>query len=111
MDPTSRIRQNPFFVLGLSPEAPRAQIERTAQRLQAELALGRTAAKTYATPFGLALRTEDMVRASVAELRDPVRRLGHELWARVPVRDDSVAESPALDWALGASVLGVRTPA
>jgi len=77
--------ENPFFVLGLPPDTPRPEIERTAQRLLAESALGRSAALRYTTPFGEAERTPDLIRAAVAELRDPRKRVAHELFARMPL--------------------------
>jgi hypothetical protein len=39
-------------------------------------------ARRYPTPFGARERTPELVRAAIAELRDPVRRLAHEWWAR-----------------------------
>ena len=77
--------ESPFFVLGLPPDAPRPEVERAAQKLLAELALGRGTATTYATPLGPRTRTADLVRAALAELRDPRKRLLHELRARMPV--------------------------
>ena len=73
---------NPFFVLGVAPAAGAAEIERQGQRLLSELAAGLDGARRYATPFGARERTPELVRAAVAELRDPARRLGHEWWAR-----------------------------
>jgi len=79
-----RIRENPFHVLGLPPTATRAEIEREGQKLLGMLELGLQSAKTYATPVGACERTADKVRRAMAELRDPERRLEHELWARLP---------------------------
>ena len=59
-----------------------ADIERQGQRLLAELAAGLDGARRYATPFGARERTPELVRAAIAELRDPARRLVHEWWAR-----------------------------
>ena len=73
---------NPFFVLAVAPEAGAAEIERQGQRLLAELAAGLDGARRYPTPFGARERTPELVRAAIAELRDPARRLGHEWWAR-----------------------------
>jgi hypothetical protein len=73
---------NPFFVLDVAPAAAVADIERQGQRLLAELAAGLDAARRYETPFGARERTPEAVRAALAELRDPARRLGHEWWAR-----------------------------
>ena len=81
-----RFEENPFFVLGLTAQASRSEIERAGQRLLAELAIGRSAALHYWTPLGRSARTPELVRQALAELRDPARRLSHELWAEVPVK-------------------------
>lgn len=73
---------NPFFVLGVSPDASRIEIEREAQKLLGMLELDFADARTYATPLGPQPRTQEAVRAAVAALRDPYRRLVAELWAR-----------------------------
>ena len=77
-----KLADNPFFVLGLSPEASRIEVEREAQKLLGMLELGFTDAATYATPLGPRPRTHELVRAAVAALRDPYQRLVAELWAR-----------------------------
>ena len=79
---TSRIIDNPFFVLGLSCDASRIELEREAQKLLGMLELGFAAAQEYATPLGPQPRTPEAVRAAVAALRDPYQRLVAELWAR-----------------------------
>jgi hypothetical protein len=76
------IVDNPFFVLGIAPEASRIEIEREAQKLLGMLELDFADAKTYETPLGPQPRTAEAVRAAVAALRDPYRRLVAELWAR-----------------------------
>ena len=76
------IADNPFFVLGVSPDASRIEIEREAQKLLGMLELDFIDAKTYDTPLGPQIRTAELVRAAVAALRDPYRRLVAELWAR-----------------------------
>jgi hypothetical protein len=73
---------NPFFVLAVVPDAGVAEIERQGQRLLSELAAGLDGARRYQTPFGARERTPELVRVAIAELRDPVRRLAHEWWAR-----------------------------
>lgn len=83
-DPRRRILFNPFYVLGVPVEATRAEVEREGQKLLGMLALGLSPAATYDTPLGPAPRTPEAVREAMAELRDPERRLMHELWARVP---------------------------
>ena len=77
-----RLADNPFYVLGLAVEASRIEVEREAQKLLGMLELGFAAAASYATPLGPRVRTTEMVRAAVAALRDPYRRLVAELWAR-----------------------------
>ncbi|MEO8699619.1 MAG: hypothetical protein ABI867_06225 [Kofleriaceae bacterium] len=76
------LADNPFFVLGLSPEASRIEIEREAQKLLGMLELAFADAQTYESPLGPQPRTAEAVRAAVAVLRDPYRRLVAELWAR-----------------------------
>jgi hypothetical protein len=110
MTPRQRLAENPFFVLDLPADAPRADVERTAQRLLAELGVGRESAATYRTPFGRAARTTDLVRAAVAELRDPARRVAHEVWARVPLREDPEPAAPSVPWPIAARALGARSP-
>src|ERR1044071_10239406 len=91
------IADNPFFVLGLAAEASRIEIEREAQKLLGMLELGFAEARTYQTPVGPRERTAEMVRAAVAALRDPYRRLVAELWARhaPPPRHSAPPEPPA----------------
>ncbi len=76
-----RLAENPFFVLGLAPDAPPREVEREAQKLLGMLELGLADATTYATPLGPRTRTAESVRAAAAVLRDPRRRLVAELWA------------------------------
>ncbi|HSR99096.1 MAG TPA: hypothetical protein VLM79_18705 [Kofleriaceae bacterium] len=76
------IADNPFFVLGVPADASRIEVEREAQKLLGMLELGFAEARTYQTPLGPRERTAEMVRAAVAALRDPYRRLVAELWAR-----------------------------
>ena len=56
-----KIVDNPFFVLGLSPDASRIEIEREAQKLLGMLELGFVGAQTYATPLGPRTRTAETV--------------------------------------------------
>jgi hypothetical protein len=93
----TRLVDNPFFVLGLSPDASRIEIEREAQKLLGMLELDFADAKSYATPLGPQPRTPEAVRAAVAALRDPYRRLVAELWARnaPPSRATPPAKPPA----------------
>jgi len=88
-----RFLDNPFYVLGLGREATRAEAEREGQKLLGMLELGLSSARTYETPAGPGVRTPDKVRRAMAELRDPERRLAHELWV---IREErpAVASSP-----------------
>lgn len=78
----ARVLDNPFFVLELQPECGRAEVERAGQRLLGMLELGLAGAERYRTPFGEGRRDAAKVREAMAELRDPQRRLLHELWMR-----------------------------
>jgi len=91
-----KLADNPFFVLGVTAEASRIEVEREAQKLLGMLELGFAEARTYATPLGPRERTAEMVRAAVAALRDPYRRLVAELWARhaPPPRAEPAARQP-----------------
>ena len=77
-----KLAENPFFVLGVAPDASRIEVEREAQKLLGMLELGFAETATYATPLGPQPRTAELVRAAVAALRDPYQRLVAELWAR-----------------------------
>ena len=80
-DPLAAWRSNPFFVLEVSTQASRADVERAGQKLLGLLALGSASAAQYDTPFGPAARDADSVRQALATLRDPNGRVVHELWA------------------------------
>lgn len=84
-----RFTENPFYVLGLRPECSRAEMEREGQKLLAMLELSIEAARTYKTPLGPMPRTSDRVRQAMAELRDPQKRLVHELWAQLPAEPET----------------------
>lgn len=89
------IADNPFFVLECSPDDSRQELERKAQLLLGMLELGFEQAKSYPSPSGPQPRTSDTVRAAVAALRVPERRLIAELWARgAPAHSDQSATPP-----------------
>lgn len=90
-----RWRENPFFVLGLSPSASAQDVERAGQRLLGLLEIGAASARHYATPEGDEERTPELVRSALAELRDENKRQVHELWARMPARPSAAAPSEA----------------
>jgi hypothetical protein len=111
-----RLRDNPFYVLGLPTTATRAEVEREGQKLLAMLELGLESVQTYATPAGAGIRTADKVREATAELRDPSRRLRHELWASAPAEapaahaEAMLTGEPAPRWPDALVVTGWRKP-
>jgi curved DNA-binding protein CbpA len=110
-DPLAAWRGNPFFLLEVSPQASRAEVERAGQRLIGLLAVGRASAARYATPFGEATRDADAVRQALATLRDPNERAVAELWATVaPSRDGRWNEPTAQPWEAALRALGWRAP-
>src|SRR5262249_32132718 len=103
-----RFTENPFYILGLRPGASRAAIEQEAQKLLGMLEVGLDAAARYETPFGPATRTPDLVRRALAELRDPERRVVHELWAVVEPGAARGASERDLGWPDAYKALGWR---
>jgi hypothetical protein len=112
-----RFLDNPFHVLGLAKTATRAEVEREGQKLLGMLELGLASARSYDTPVGRAERDDAAVRQAMAELRDPDKRLLHELWAwsapgaeaEVPSGDDGSprgASAGARRWPEARRVLG-----
>ena len=106
----THLRDNAFHVLGLKPEATRAEVEREGQKLLAQLQLGLAEAAHYATPLGPQPRDADAVRSALAALRDPRTRLQHALWARLPALppEEPVAPAPAWPGALADMGCGHR---
>jgi hypothetical protein len=104
-----RFSENPFRVLGAPADAPRPELERAAQRLLAELTIGRQSALHYETSVGNATRTPELVRSAAASVREPLERLVHEEWARVPSQQpDALHPAEAPFEGATALVLGVR---
>ncbi|NVB40469.1 hypothetical protein G6O69_21695 [Pseudenhygromyxa sp. WMMC2535] len=81
MSGKQHLASNPFYVLGLRSDCERAEVERAGATLLGMLELGLSAALRYHSPLGEHTRTPELVREAMAELRDPERRLLHELWA------------------------------
>jgi hypothetical protein len=79
---------NPFLVLALAPSVGAAEVEREGQKLLALLAAGVAGSDRYPTPLGDRPRTPELVRAALADLRDPERRLVAEWWAHGWCRSD-----------------------
>jgi hypothetical protein len=82
-DPLATWRGNPFFILEVSTQASRTEVERAGQKLLGLLALGSASVAHYGTPLGPASRDADSVRQALATLRDPNERMVHELWANI----------------------------
>ena len=115
IDPLADWRGNPFFVLEVSTDASRTEVERAGQKLLGLLALGAAGAERYDTPLGPATRDADAVRRALATLRDPNERVIQELWAQVASGvasgvatgvDTSWAAPPAKAWEDAARAIG-----
>jgi hypothetical protein len=78
-----RLTENAFHVLGLKTTASRADAEREGQKLLGMLELGLHQATSYVTPLGERERTAELIRWALAELRDPEKRMMHELLAQL----------------------------
>ena len=83
--PIERVTANPFHVLCLSTDASDDEVERRAETLLQEIDAGRPGAETYMTPLGRRQRTRTLVLWACKQLRDPDRRLQHEVWYLEPV--------------------------
>jgi len=105
-DPLAAWRGNPFFLLEVSPQASRAEVERAGQRLIALLAVGSARVAHYHTPLGEATRDADAVRQALATLRDPNERAIAELWAQVADGACLPAENPAAPWTGAQAAIG-----
>jgi hypothetical protein len=120
-----KIRNNPFYVLGLRPDVSRTEVERQGSKLLGMLELNLKSVQSYPTPLGPMPRSAELVRQAMAELRDPSLRLGHELWARLdPAKvaapavieaDDDLPADPArpradAPWPEAFAALGWRSP-
>jgi len=105
-DPLAAWRGNPFFLLEVSPQASRTEVERAGQRLIALLAVGSASAARYDTPLGPATRDADAVRQALATLRDPNERAIQELWAEVTPSKGIWSEPAAQPWKAALRALG-----
>lgn len=105
-----QIAENPFYVLGLRPDCAAHAVETEGQKLLAMLELGLESAASYATPLGRRPRDAAGVRRAMAELRDPRRRLVHEVWARLEPPDDpteaEISDDPLAPWPDALSLFG-----
>lgn len=105
-DPRDHAARNPFHVLGLPPGASRAEIEREGQRLLDALALGLDEAGSCPTPFGPRPRGPEEIRDALAELRDPERRILHEIFAAAPCAAEPPSAVPG--WPQAFAAMGWR---
>lgn len=104
-----RFTLDPFIVLQAAPTASGHDLDGVAMRLLEALAAGLPGADRYPTPLGPRRRDPETVTAAALELRERERRIVHEVWARMPVREqpvESAASAPA--WAGGERALGWR---
>ena len=92
-----RLAHNPFYVLELRPDCSRAEVERAGQKLIGMLELELSAADSYRSPLGRHRRSPELVRIAMSELRDPNRRLLHELWATLEPSDDGMEDAGPSD--------------
>lgn len=83
MSGLSRALCNPFYILGLTPSARAAEITLRYRALVGALREGRTL--SFRTPHGMRPIDASLLAFAHSELRDPDRRLAHEI-RFVPVR-------------------------
>ncbi len=109
-----KIAENPFYVLGLPSTCTRQEVEREGQKWLSMLALSLKEAAFYVTPLGEQQRTPELVRQAMADLRDPQKRLVHELLATLPAQvievENTPLDAPRDRWASALSVLGLGPP-
>ncbi len=106
----AKLAENPFYVLGLSTTCSRAEVERQGQKWLSMLALNLAEAASYLTPLGAQTRTSELVRQAMSELRDPEKRLVHELLATLPAQvicaESVPVEAPVDRWSAAPKVFG-----
>jgi hypothetical protein len=88
------VTANPFHVLCLSTDASHDEVERRAESVLREIDAGIAGAHTYVTPLGKRLRTRALVLWACKQLRDPDRRLQHEIWYVEPVDRSPAPDRP-----------------
>jgi hypothetical protein len=76
-------RDNPYYILEVSPEATPGEIERQGRKILGLLDVGDEKASRSACPLGAFPRDATMVRDAIAALRDPKRRLREATLVRV----------------------------
>ena len=88
------VTENPFYVLELPVSATPLEIERQGQKLLSMITVGLQKAMSYPTPLGGMPRDADLVRRCLDELRDPRRRVLHEVWASLEPSVEATLEAP-----------------
>jgi hypothetical protein len=89
-----RVLENPFYVLGIAPNATREDAERQGRKLLGQLELRVASVGRYWTPLGEQERSAERVRDALAKFRDPDKRLMSALWAEVQI-DHATPETQA----------------
>lgn len=74
------LKQNPFYILDLSPGATAIEVERQGRKILGMLELDIKGVAHYSTPWEIRERSITDVRTALAELRDPKRYLFHRFW-------------------------------
>lgn len=108
---SARFADNAFYILGLRPSVSRQQIEREGVKLLGMLELGMPAARQYATPIAVFERTPERVRLAMSELRDPNKRVLHEVFAvlestPLPLTDAIASRSALAPWSSALAAFG-----
>lgn len=78
-----RLSRNPFYVLGVGPQAPPSTVEAEAHALLETLARD-PESRVYPTPIGPRRRDPTLVREAFSAVIDPDVRVLHEVWAVLP---------------------------
>lgn len=75
--------ENPFWVIGVSPDATPGEIEREGRKVLALIEVGAARGLVFEGPGGPTRRDATMVREAIAALRDPLRRARWATLARL----------------------------
>lgn len=97
--------RNPYYVLGLGPDATPGEIEREGRKILALIDVGSPRGLKYECALGELDRDATLVRESIAVLRDPKARAKYACLARLVSIDAGareVAEKKGHRAALGA---------
>lgn len=79
---------NPYYVLGLGPDATPGEIEREGRKVLALIEVGAERGRFYECPMGTRPRDATLVREAIARLRDPKERLRQGLLVRLLAQSD-----------------------